>query len=212
MGEARTLQRNVARSGVLSVQQVPDSIPLVEVIRVLNGAKVSFVLVGDHGLASWRGKPRATEDVDVVVAVRHLKKAVTALTTAFPDLETMEMPAVIRLKHRRTETVAVDLMKPLQQPYREAFKHTRVVKIGSESVRIPSLEMALVMKFSAMTSLYRADEDKYQDAHDFIRMVKNNEGFDMEKLVTIANRIYPEAGKDVADLIAKVVGGEKLVL
>src|SRR5258708_2169738 len=119
MATAELLERNVTKSGILSRQQIPLSKPLQDVLRVLNEAKVSFVLVGAHGLASWRGKPRATEDVDVVGATKHLKKAMQALTTAFPDLEPVYLDDVIRLRDRATHDVLIDVMKPNQQQYRE---------------------------------------------------------------------------------------------
>src|SRR5947207_12493882 len=135
MATAELLERNVTKSGILSRQQMPATIPLVDVIRVLNRAKVSYVLVGAHGLASWRGKPRATEDVDVVVNVKHLKKAVKALVAAFPALEPVDLPVVIRLRDRATHDVLIDVMKPVQQPYREVFRHTHALQIEGESVR-----------------------------------------------------------------------------
>jgi hypothetical protein len=102
-------------------------------------------------------------------------------------------------------------MKPLQQPYREIFKHTRIIRAeGGERVRIPILEMALVMKFSAMTSLYRADEDKFLDAHDFISMVKANPEIDRDLLTELACLVYAEAGKDLLEMIRKVEAGEQL--
>ena len=163
-------------------------------------------------MAEWRRESRATEDVDVVVAVRQLKKAVGALTAAFPDLEPVDLPVVIRLRDRETQDVRIDVMKPLQQPYREVFKHTHSVSLEGQRCRIPSLEMALVMKFSAMTSLYRAVEDKYRDAHDFIRMVKNNADMDEEELATLGSLIYPEGGKDVLEMVRKARAGETLPL
>src|SRR5262245_65793258 len=108
MTTTETLERNVAKSGLLSRNQMPNVIHLVDVIRVLNKAKVGYVLVGAHGLASWRGKPRATEDVDVVVNAKHLKKAVKALVAAFPMLEPVDLPVVIRMRDRTTHDVMVD--------------------------------------------------------------------------------------------------------
>ncbi len=52
----------------------------LDVIRVLNREKISFVLVGAYGLAGWRTQARATEDVGVLVAARQVAKAVRALT------------------------------------------------------------------------------------------------------------------------------------
>jgi hypothetical protein len=183
-----------------------------EVITVLNRAKISFVLVGAFGLALWRKEARGTEDVDVVVAAKQVKKAVRVLLDAFPQLEPVDFEVVVRLRDRETQEVFVDVKKPLQQPYREVFKHPHTVSSEGQTYRIPSLEMAVVMKFASMTSLNRAVEDSYRDAHDFIRMIKNNPEFDKDKVGELASLIYPEAGKVVLDLARKAQAGEKLNL
>src|SRR5437868_6911560 len=59
----------------------------LDVIRVLNREKISFVLAGAYGLSGWRTQARATEDVDVIVALKHVKKAAKALVKEFPHLE-----------------------------------------------------------------------------------------------------------------------------
>ena len=64
-------QRNRATSTALSKYYVKMFIAPLDVVRVLNQAKISFVLVGFHGVGSWMDKPRATEDVDFIVASRH---------------------------------------------------------------------------------------------------------------------------------------------
>jgi hypothetical protein len=188
------------------------AIPPLDVIRILNNAKVSFVLVGAYGLAGWRKEARATEDIDVVVAAKQVKKAVKLLCQAFPDLEPVDLPVVVRLRWRGTEEVAIDVMKPVQQPYREVFKHAQTVQAGGQTYRVPSLEMAVLMKYSAMTSLNRAEEDIYQDAHDFILMLKNNTDLDKETLAELATLLYADGGKDVLELVRKALAGEKLNL
>lgn len=191
---------------------MPTVIPLGDVIRALNKAKISFVLVGAHGLAGWRKKPRATEDVDVVVTARQVKKAVSVLLIAFPHLEAVDVPVVVRLRERDSKDAAIDVMKPVQQPYIEVFKHTNKVTTDGQTYRIPSLEMAIVMKFSAMTSLYRADVDKFQDAHDFVQMVQVNPQLNKEKLGELAALMYPDGGKDILEMVRKIQAGEKLIL
>jgi predicted nucleotidyltransferase len=212
MGVREVHERSLWKSSLLSSYQMAKVIPPLEVIRVLDSAKIRFVLVGAYGLAGWLKEARATEDVDVVVAAKQVKKAARVLCEAFPHLEAMDLPGVIRLRDRETQEVAIDVMKPIQQPYREAFKHTHTVHAGGQTYRVPSLEMALVMKFAAMTSLYRADEDRYQDAHDFIRLVKQNPDFDKEKLAALGSLLYPDGGKDVLELARKAQVGEKLNL
>jgi len=205
-------ERQLQKSAQLSSFQVAMAIPPLDVVRVLNQAKIGFVLVGAYGLAGWRKEPRATEDVDVVVAARQVKKAVKVLLEAFTHLEAVDLPVVVRLRERGTEDVVIDVMKPVQQPYRELFKHTHEVHSQGQTYRIPSLEMAIVMKFSAMTSLYRAEEDKHQDAHDFILMVKKNPDFDRDKLADLGSLIYPDGGKDIVELARKALAGERLLL
>ena len=184
----------------------------LDVIGVLNNSKIRFVLAGAYGLAGWRKESRATEDVGVIVAKQHSKKATKALTEAFPNLVARDLPVVIRFSDRESDDVIIDVMKPIQQPYCEVFNNTINVVEGKTKYRIPTLEMALAMKFSAMTSLYRADEDKFQDAHDFILMVKANIDIDDARLKEIGSLMYPDGGKDLLDMVNKVRRGEKLFL
>jgi hypothetical protein len=183
-----------------------------EVMRVLSAAKIRFVLVGAYGLAAWRKEGRATEDVDLVIAHKQLKKAARVLCEAFPKLEAIDLPLVIRLRDRQTHDVMIDLVKPLQPPYPEAFKHTHQMRSGEQTYRVPSLEMALVMKFSAMISPNRATEDKHRDAHDFIRMVKNNPEYDRAKLAELGSLLYGDGGKDVLEMARQAQAGETLQL
>jgi hypothetical protein len=183
-----------------------------DVVKVLNEAKIRFVLVGAYGLAGWLKEPRATQDVDIIVAPRQVKKAVKVLVKAFPQLDPEDVPVVVRLRNRETQEVAIDVMKPVQQPYCEVFHHTQSVTSGGQSYWVPSLEMALAMKFSAMTSLNRADKDKHQDAHDFILMVENNPEIDLAQLAELASLMYAEGEKDILEMIRQIKAGEALKL
>ncbi|HZT82392.1 MAG TPA: nucleotidyl transferase AbiEii/AbiGii toxin family protein [Gemmataceae bacterium] len=203
-------ERSLRKSTILSGFEMDKVIAPLDVVRVLNAAKIRFVLVGAYGLAGWRKEPRATEDVDVIVAAKQVKKAVKALCEAFPELEPVDLPMVVRLRVRGTADVAIDLMKPLQAPHRDVFKHTHAVESGGQRYRVPSLEMAVTMKFSSMTSLYRADRDRYQDAHDFILLVENNPDLDAEKLLGLGSLLYPDGGKDLLEAVRRVRAGEKL--
>ncbi|MFO0969018.1 MAG: hypothetical protein U0793_25985 [Gemmataceae bacterium] len=205
-------KRSLKTSTFLSRLYVPKMITPAQVIRVLNEHKISFVLVGLHGLSGWMREPRSTQDVDVVVAARQVKKAVRALLAEFPQLEPEDLEVVTRLKHRETGDVLIDVMKPIQPPHRDIFKNTLTVKEKGQTYRIPTLEMALVMKFAPMISLTRADRDKFQDAHDFILMVEKNAEIDLDELARLGDIVYNGGGKEVVELVRKVRAGEKLVL
>lgn len=203
---------SLAMSTALSDYYVPQFITPLEVITILNRAGVRFMLVGLHGIAGWMNEPRATQDVDVLVAARGLKKAVRALLEAFPHLEADDHPVVTRLRNRETKAVAIDVMKPNQELFREALKHTHTVSSEGQTYRIPSLEMAVVMKFAPMISLNRDDLDKYQDAHDFGRIVLANPEIDLKKLAELGDLVYPGGGKEVLELVGQVRTGGTLKL
>jgi len=205
--------RSLSKATVLSgFHHMEHAVSPYEVIAALNEAGVSFVLVGAYGLGGWIGKPRATEDVDVIVAAKHLKKAIKVLLAAFPHLEVDDLPVVTRLRDRASKAVAIDVMKPNQQLFRAAFKHTRAITSEGQTYRIPSLEMALAMKFAPMVSLYRRDLDKYQDAHDFGHMVLANPDIDLEKLAELGDLVYPGGGQEIVEKVGQVRAGETLKL
>jgi hypothetical protein len=205
-------QINLSKATTLSGFTVENLIDPIEVVKILNAEKISFVLVGMYGLGGWIHESRATEDVDVIVAAKHVKKAVKALLKAFPYLEADDKVVVVRLRHRETHDVHIDVMKPNQQLFRKAFKHASTQTSKGQTYKIPTLEMALAMKFAPMVSLHRQDEDKYQDAHDFILMVKSNAEIDLKKLAELGDLVYPEGGKELLEKVRQVQAGEKLQL
>jgi hypothetical protein len=207
-----THAQSLATSSALSEYYVPNLITPLEVIRILNAARVKFMLLGAHGLGGWTREPRATKDVDVLVAARGHKKAVQALLEAFPHMQAEDNEVVTRFRDSETGTVIIDVVKPNQPLYRDALKHTHPVKSGGQEYLIPSLEMALAMKFSAMISLTRGDDKKHFDAGDFIRMVRANPDIDLHKLHALGQVVYNGGGDEIVENVRKVRAGEKLTL
>jgi hypothetical protein len=191
---------------------MPDFITPLQVITVLNAVGVKFVLMGLHGIAGWMQEPRATGDVDVLVAARGVKRAVRELLAVFPHLEADDHDVVTRLRHQDTKVVAIDVMKPLEDLFRAALKHTRTEEAGGQRYRIPNLEMALALKFAPMISLNRSDEKRHIDAHDFILMVKVNPEIDLELLAELGNLVSPNGGKELVAMVGQVRRGEKLMI
>lgn len=203
--------RMLAKTSSLSAA-VMNVISPLDVVGVLNRNRISFVLLGAYGLASWMKKPRSTEDVDVMVAARQHKKAVRLLLAAFASLEADEHHVVTRLRDKETKDVAIDVMQPNQQLFRVVFKHTKDIDFSGQRCRIPTLEMALAMKFAAMISLHRRDADKHQDAHDFIRIVDVNPDINFDKLTLLGDLVYPGGGAEIVAKVQQVRAGEKLLL
>jgi hypothetical protein len=204
--------QSLATSSALSELYVPNLITPLQVIRVLNAAKVRFMLLGAHGIGGWIGKPRATEDVDVLVGTRGHKKAVRALLAAFPRLQAEDNPVVTRLRDPETGTIVIDVMKANQPLYHDALKYTHTVESEGQRYQIPSLELALATKFAAMISLSRAKRDKLQDARDFMYIVDMNPSIDLVKLHALGQLVYNGGGDEIVEKVRQVRAGDMLIL
>ena len=189
-----------------------DAVKPLDVIAVLNQEKLRLILVGAYGLAGWVKAPRATEDIDFVVLTKHHKKAIKALTIAFPTLQPDDQEMVTRFRDKDTQEPVIDLMKQTQAHFSVAFKHTQTVTAEGQTYHVPTLELALAKKFASMIRLTRADEKKYLDAHDFITTVKVNAVIDREVLGKLGEFIYPGGGKELVQKVEAVRAGRKLQL
>jgi Nucleotidyl transferase AbiEii toxin, Type IV TA system len=184
----------------------------LQVITVLNQARVRFVLIGGYSIGGWVHEPRATQDVDVLVATRNRGKAVTALQKAFPRLVREDHEEVVRLRDPEAKRVVIDVHKPAEPLGRAALRNTQPVTAEGQTYQIPTLGMALALKFAAMMSLRHTDDKKYLHAHDFIGMVKANPTIDLDKLAGFGELIYPGGGRDISEKVRQVRAGEKLRL
>jgi hypothetical protein len=178
------------------------------VIRILNRAKVKFVLMGAHGISGWCAEPRATQDVDVLIQKRSHAPALKALQKAFPDLIVVDLPVVTRLLDPLDNQVVIDLMKPVEDLYAEAFQSA--VAVG-KSHRIPSLEVALACKYAAMASENREARKKALDEADFIGMaVRNYEQIKTNVLFSLGEMVKNGGGTEVLKLVEDAKAGRRL--
>jgi hypothetical protein len=205
-------RRSLGTSTALSVYYIPNAMTPLQAISVLNSARIPFVLVGSHGLGGWWADPRATQDVDVLVSARAVKKAVRELLVAYPHLEADICETVTHLRVGKTHSGAIDVIKPHQELMRLALRDTCAVEIEGENYRIPSLEMAMAMKFARMKSMSWAEAKKHLDAHDFISMIKTNPEIDLDKLAKLGDLVYSGGGAELVQKVGQVRRREQLTL
>src|SRR5262245_65052013 len=178
------------------------------VLEALHGAGVRPVLMGTHGLGGWRSEARATQDVDVLVRKKDIRKAVRSLGKAYPNLTVQDTPVVTRFVDPATGKVVIDVMKPTQAVYRLVFRHT--IPVG-DSHDIPQLEMGLVSKFAAMTSPHRDPAKKMVDAGDFIDIVRHNrDAIDLAKLKRLADKVYTDGSDEIMQMIQDIDAGRTI--
>lgn len=179
-----------------------------KVIRILQEAGVNFVVMGTHGVGAWRSEPRATQDIDLLVTKKDHAKAVKAVTEAFPKLIVRDTLVVTRFLNPKTEAPVIDLMKPTQAVFKMVFRHT--IPVG-DTHRVPDLEMALASKFAAMTSPFRDNEKKLIDGGDFTNIVRTNkDDLDLKKLHQLGDKVYPDGGNEILQLVDDILQGKQI--
>lgn len=185
-------------------------IPHDEIIKLLNGAGVKFVLMGTHGVGGWRSEPRATQDVDVLVRPAHHRKAVRTIRKAYPDLIMDDQIVVTRFTDPATGFVILDLMRPYEKVLKAVFKNTKSV---GRTHRIPDLEMSLATKYAAMVSPNRTTKKKYTDANDFMDIVEYHQNdIDLAKLKRLGEKVYRGGGAEILKYVEDAKAGRQLEL
>ena len=143
-----------------------------DVIAVLNEAGVRFVLMGNYGITGWRGEPRATEDVDILVRTRDHRKAVRAIHEAFPAIASSGLAVVTRFLDPR-QAIPAD-----RSDEAESSRCSRSPSGRRSSSRKATVSRTWSSPWPASSRRWcppnRADEKKYLDAADFISIVENN--------------------------------------
>jgi hypothetical protein len=204
--------RSLATSTAISQHFYPDLIPPLDVITVLNGAEVRFVLIGTHALGGWIGKPRCRKDVDLVIGSQQHQKAVRGLCAAYPRLCMEKLPTLTHLRLGETAKTAIQLFPGEQVRLRLGHRYTHEVRADGQAYLIPCLEAAIAMTFTTMTNPTRELTDRYLDAHDFLCMVKGSSQVDFAKLAEVGDAFRDGDGEKIVGEVRRVQEGEKFQL
>ena len=175
--------------------------PVIDVL-VKAGVK-KWVLMGLHGYVGYMPDPRATQDVDIMVAASERKRAVKAIQEAWPTLIVETYSEVVRFKDPNDPDLkgnprpTIDIMLPWAE-FQQTILKDFVVSDKKTKHRIPTLEAAIVAKFAAMVSVTRSMEKKEYDAGDFRRMVRTNfDLIDHEPLRLLAGQVWENGADEI---------------
>ena len=198
--------------------RVPASpVDLNLILRTLSEKRIVFVLTGAHGISGWTGKPRNTQDVDILVkAGRNHARAVKAIAALYPQLEVRTFSGVTAFFVPGEKTSVVDVTYPHRADIEETLANPTWTENKEQGLRyrIPSLEEALANKYGAMRTPTRDLDKRMQDAVDFTRMVQHSadEGrqpLDLSRLETLGEKVWPSGGgKEVLRLVEQVRAGK----
>ncbi len=191
------------------------------ILKTLTQKRIPFVLTGAHGIAGWTGKPRNTQDVDLLVkAGRNHARAVKAIGSLYPQLEVRKFTGVTAFFVPGETTSVIDVTYPHRPDIEETLANPTWVVNQEQGLRyrIPSLEEALANKYGAMLNRKRHLDKRMQDAVDFTRMVQHSgdaaqQPIDLERLEALGEKVWPSGGgHEILGLVAQVRAGRAINL
>jgi hypothetical protein len=204
-----------------SSRMASSPVDLNQILRTLTQKKIPFVLTGAHAIGGWTGRPRATQDVDILVkGGRNHARAVKAIEGLYPELEVRTFFGVTGFFIPGEKQSVIDVTYPHRPDIEETLANPIWVKDKAQGLRyrIPSLEAALANKYGAMLTLSREPEKRAIDSADFGWMVKHSldEGrqpIDLEKLAALGEKVWPGGGRaEILRLVEDVKTGRPIQL
>lgn len=195
-------------------QMTPSPVDLDQILQTLTRKKIPFVLTGTHGIAGWTGRPRATQDVDILTkGGRNHARAVKALHELYPQLEVRNFPGVTGFFLPGEKQSVIDVIYPHRPDLEETLASPLWVVEHGVRYRIPYLEAILANKYGAMLNPTREPDKRLLDAADFTQMVKHStdagrQPIDLEKLQSLGEKVWPSGGgKEILQLVEVVKQG-----
>jgi hypothetical protein len=191
------------------------------VLQTLIEKRIPFVLTGAHGIGGWTGRPRSTQDVDILVkGGRNHGRAVKALKDLYPQLEVRDFAGVTGFFLPGEKESVLDISYPHRADLMETLKNPTWTENKEQGLRyrVPSLEAALANKYGAMVTLSRALVKRMQDVVDFSLMVQHSadegqQAIDLQRLKILGEMVWPGGGgEEILRLVEQVKAGQVIHL
>ena len=179
-----------------------------QVIETLVNAGIRrWVLMGLYGYVGYLAQPRATQDVDILVAAEELENAIAAIESRWPQLQTERLEVVVRFRdpgevaNTGEMKQVIDVMLPSSDCYAAILaRYHRIDKTTGH--RVPTLEAACASKFAVLVSPHRDFDRKQQDAVDLRNiMVPNRQEIDKAILERLGELVYPGGGTEILEFL-----------
>ena len=179
-----------------------------QVAQCLQTALVQpWALMGLHGYVGYLPRPRATQDVDVLVTYDDRELATSAIHLRWPELEILEYEQVVRfmdpnqLDGNDRPTPVIDLMMPWSK-FQETILEKYIYLDQETGHWLPTLEAAIVSKYAPLVSPHRKFNRKNQDAVDFRSMVQTNfDDIDQRILQELGDQVWDGGGAELIEFV-----------
>jgi hypothetical protein len=189
------------------------------VLRTLTQKKIPFVLTGAHGIGGWTGRPRSTQDMDILVKGGRIQaRAIKAIRALYPELEMRTSAGITEFFISGEKESVIDVTYPHRADLEETLRNPTRTENKERGLRycVPSLEEALANKHGAMNTPSRSLPKRQQDIVDFSWMVTHStdEGqraIDLQRLELLGEKVWPGGGgAEILRLVEQVKAGKAI--
>ena len=183
-----------------------------QVIDVLREANIKrWVLMELYGYVGYLAAPRATQDVDILVAPDELETVIAAICERWPTLIVDRQQVVVRFRDPGEIAIdgemkqVIDAMLPSNACYQAILDRYHRTDPATGH-RIPIIEAACASKFAALVSPYREWDRKQQDAVDLRSIMNpNSTTLDRALLKELGDLVYPDGGQELLEFLQLVI-------
>lgn len=165
------------KSHTSCLQQIEDAVYPLEVVVLFEKENVSYVLIGGHMLSFYTGTARATVDVDFLIGGADFARAAKVIDKAYSQFKHRDRIYHVTYDSRMPNQKAperIELVKDGFPLFREVVQHyCHTLRANKRTVKVPTVEAAIALKFAASISPNRGDENKPVDHADLLRLVRS---------------------------------------
>jgi len=207
---------NLQKSYELSSQQVKDAVNPLEIAALFEKERVSYVLIGGHMLSFYTGTARATVDVDFIIGGADFTRATKVIGKTYTQFKHHDQVYHVTYDSKtpnQKDPERIDLVKDHFPLFREIVKrYSHTIRTSKHSVKIPTVEAAIALKFAASISPNRGDENKPVDNADLLRLIRSRNNFNTDALLKLGELVYLGGGKELVSIIGDVRNGKPVSL
>lgn len=207
---------NLQESYELSTQHINDAVNPLEVAALFEKENITYVLIGGHILSYYTGSARATVDVDFIISnecFSHATKTINDTYSQFKQHDHVFHVTYDSQQSKRIDPERIDLVKDGFLLFREVVKKYSVsIRDTKHTIKIPTIEAAIALKFAASISPNRGDESKSVDNADLLRLVRSKSKLNNKTLSALGNMIYPNGGKELVAIVSDIQNGKPVNL
>ena len=176
----------------------------VGVSKILTQSGIRSVMIGGLVVGCHSGRPRATQDIDVIVDVLEIPKKVIDQLGALVGSKKLERhPSFISFMKKTAlgDREVLDIITSKAGSYGMVFDNCMKLSISGSDIYIPSAEMMVVLKYTAAVNPIRQKAKQAQDWADIYAILDANSKISVYTVSYLADLVVPGWGEDLVNKI-----------